>query len=156
APCASTGHGTALGTGWTLTYEMFFYAVFAFAVMLPRRQAVLAVIIGLAAFTATRGLWPVSLINYWAARPVDGVLHGVVLEFAMGAGIALAWREGFRMPRAAALTTLVAGVIGIVVASWYDLHTRSLPIFWGIPCALVVVGAVFAGDPPAPGRLWRW
>lgn len=155
-PCAGDGtHIPALGAGWTLTYEMFFYALFTFAVMLPRRQAVLAVIATLVVFTATRGLWPVSLLNYWAARPVDGEFHGVVLEFAMGAAIALAYREGMRVPRGAALAMLAAGVIGFVVASGFDLHTRSEPTFWGVPCALVVAGSVFAGDPQRPGRSWR-
>src|SRR5688572_9349206 len=39
--------------GWTLNYEMFFYAVFAAAIVLPRRAAVVAVCAALVALVVT-------------------------------------------------------------------------------------------------------
>jgi peptidoglycan/LPS O-acetylase OafA/YrhL len=145
----------ALGGGWTLNYEMFFYALFALAVMLPRRQAVLAVVAVLLALTATRGMWPLTALNWWAARPIGTDLHGVVLEFAMGAVIALAYREGFTLPRWAALSLIAAGIGAFLVACRFALHEWSLPLFWGLPCAAVVAGCVFAGDPTRTGAIWR-
>ena len=32
-----------VGVGWTLNYEMFFYSIFAVAVLAPRRYAALAI-----------------------------------------------------------------------------------------------------------------
>jgi peptidoglycan/LPS O-acetylase OafA/YrhL len=114
----------------------------------------------LVAFTSMRGLWPPAL-DHLAARRIE-------LEDA----ICFPWRRSricVRLPsspspivrasasqRAAALALIVAGTMALIGASAYRLHWQSAPIYWGIPCAAIVAGAIFAGDPKEPGRAWRW
>ncbi len=78
--------------GWTLNYEMAFYALFALALPLGRRGAVLgvlALLAGLVLIGQLPGPWPVPLA-FWS--------DPIVLEFACGAGLALARQEGLRLP----------------------------------------------------------
>jgi len=115
---------------------MFFYAVFAIAVLLPRRRAValasaiiiVAVIVGrLAALPATAAYWT----------------DPIVLEFVLGMLIGLAHREGLRLWSSLGLALLIGGCI-LFAASGY-LGTAQRLFTWGLPAALVVAGATLGG-----------
>src|SRR5690606_11277040 len=85
----------AFSLGWTLNYEMFFYALFATAIMLRRAIAVatvtavlvLLVLIGEAVHQT--GLAPPAALEFWS--------DPIVLEFAFGMGLALLRAEGLRL-----------------------------------------------------------
>ncbi len=86
--------------GWTLNYEMFFYAVFAAALLLPRiwRLPVIATFFGLLVLLgALLAADNAVLVTY--TRPI-------ILEFVAGMVIGEFWLRG-RAPGAAAGTVLV-------------------------------------------------
>ena len=57
------------GLGWTLNYEMFFYAVFTAAIVLPRRAAVLAVTAVFLVFVVAGRARPLPQpLAFWANR----------------------------------------------------------------------------------------
>jgi exopolysaccharide production protein ExoZ len=97
--------------GWTLSYELYFYLVFALFLRFspPRRVlAVVATFLLIAAMTAAFG---------------DGALavfarRDLLLEFVFGMLVALAWQRGWRCPAVAAWpVALAAGVLLAIFAT---------------------------------------
>ena len=136
--------------GWTLNYEMFFYAVFAAAIVLPRRFAVAAVTLVLLALVALGRMTPLPLpFSFWA--------NSIILEFCFGMVIALAYREGVRLPAAAAWGLGIAACAGYA-AMWNPPHAWAewRCLFWGLPSAALVAAAVLARATWQPGTAGRF
>ncbi len=127
----------AFGLGWTLNYEMFFYAIFAPFLFLRRKPAVFAATLLLAGFVAVGGVLGFGnpQLAFWS--------NPIILEFCAGMVLALflpgpliAW------PGRLALAALaIAGLHFAVLApaSW-----RAAA--YGLPALLLVTAAV-AGTP---------
>jgi exopolysaccharide production protein ExoZ len=126
----------ALGQGWTLNYEMFFYACFALAMLLPRRAAFVALTLGLSALV-------------WLGRdltPADPILFtwtdGLLIEFLFGLWIGAARLGGLRAPPVLAAALTIAGV---ALAIWMDPTKGRAPlpgfVLSGVPAALIVTAA---------------
>ena len=90
---------------WTLNYEMFFYVVFAFATLLSQRWAVLAVTAFFIAVLTLPGALAIPIVY-----PFAGWFSSFIYEFAFGMWIALAFREGLRLPRWVSCALLLSGV----------------------------------------------
>lgn len=140
-----------LTLGWSLNYEMFFYACMAFVLMLGTRRVVLAtgLLIGgmvvLGAF-----LTPEHRQLYFLTRPI-------MLEFVVGAMLGVAHARG--LIRFGGLTSV--GLIALA-ASWVVIDPLGLTpsngptandfvrlAGWGAPAALAllaVIGAVQQSD----------
>jgi exopolysaccharide production protein ExoZ len=134
-----------VGQGWTLNYEMLFYVVFAVAVAAPRRLAVAAAtffLIGLVFIGRLVDGLPTA-VSYWA--------DPIVLEFIFGMGIALAYRQGVRLPRPGAVALIVAGFIAFAL---FPMGGTPRALVWGIPAALIVAGSVF-GSFALDARGWH-
>lgn len=130
-----------LVVGWTLNYEMAFYALFALVLTLPaRRQAPAAILALLALAGFGRVAEPSGVLGFYA--------DPVILEFAMGLAIGWAWTAGARPPLAACAALALAGAALLVFA---EDGTR----LWsaGVPAAMLVAGAVFAERARGPLRL---
>ncbi|MEH3118689.1 MAG: acyltransferase [Methylorubrum populi] len=131
------------GLGWTLNYEMAFYGLFALGLGLTRRGAVAwlagALALGVGVGRLIPGL-PVPLA-FWS--------DPIVLEFAFGAGLALARAEGVRLGGLGRLALAAAGVAGLAAAP-AEPSLRFLA--WGLPAALLVAAAVFGRDRPGPSH----
>lgn len=125
-----------LGVGWTLNFEMFFYFVFSSFLFLPRNAAVVK-IGSLLALLAVLGA-PFAPFSVWFSP--------IILEFAMGMGVALAYREGLRFPWWIRVA-LVAGGCWFI---WRYESYGPLPLdrwaFWGIPAAMILGGTVLGSD----------
>jgi len=134
-----------VGQGWTLNYEMFFYAIFAAAVLAPRRIAVaLASGVLIVAVGAGQLYPPASpILAFW--------FEPIVLEFVFGMVVGLAYREGFRLPKPVALLTVLGGFALMFVAHGY-FESRLLSL--GLPAAVIVAGAAF-GDFSLRSPAWR-
>lgn len=138
-----------LGLGWTLNYEMYFYAVFALMLLLPLRAG-LWTLCGLFVLLAAAHLaMPPGAVQlvFWT--------DPIILEFLFGIGLALLVRRGLRLPAWLPPLLLVAGVAGLGFGQLVDIggpFDRLLTA--GIPAALVVAGTVFA-RPRAPGPVGR-
>jgi exopolysaccharide production protein ExoZ len=116
--------------GWTLNYEMFFYAVFGAALLLPERLRIAAVAGVLGALVILGAIFD-------AAPEAEFYMNGIVLEFVAGMVIGRLWNEDAR---------LRIGWAGIVsgFALFALLDPLDLPRFvgLGIPAVLIVLGAL--------------
>jgi peptidoglycan/LPS O-acetylase OafA/YrhL len=124
-----------LYVGWTLIFEMFFYTVFAIALLAQRRVAVVAgASVFLISFTLLFG--PAS--GLWAHAPAaSGIAYladPIIIEFMFGMAIALVYRAGARLPLWATIGLLIAGVV------WLAATVPAVPRLYssGIAAALIV------------------
>lgn len=132
-----------LMVGWTLNYEMFFYALFALALMMRKRFAIIALVLAFVGLVAFGGLFPPesSVLAAWT-RPI-------ILLFLSGALIGFAWARwravwpslspavGLGAIAAIVVAQLVAYNLG-VGAGASDLTWR--PFDWTAAIALVLIG----------------
>ena len=127
------------GLGWTLNYEMAFYALFAVGLGLSRRGAV-AWLVGALALVVLAGRWlpaPPVPLAFWS--------DPIVLEFALGAGLGLLRAEGLRLPAPARSVLAAAGLFGLAAA---PTEPALRLLAWGLPAALLVAAAVLGRDRP--------
>lgn len=140
----------ALGQGWTLNYEMFFYVCFALAMTLPRRAAFVALTLGLALLVwLGRDLTPAQPILFtWT--------DGLLIEFLFGLWIGALRLSGARLPAVAAA---LLAVLGVAAAIWLDPTKGRVPwpgfLLSGGPAALMVAAAALAPQPQGEGPLLR-
>jgi len=69
----------------------------------------------------------------------------MILEFALGMGAAVAYKNGVRIPAAIALLLITAGFATFAIIGTYTDHSL---IKWGIPAAMIVTGAVLGARRP--------
>lgn len=129
--------------GWTLNYEMFFYLLFAVALILPAARAVAslsAFMLGLVCL----GLW---------LKPAPGALafwtHPILLEFVAGMWIGLAHARGLRIGPLLA-GTLLAAAFAILIATRSNIllaYGIQRLLCWGAPAALIVAAAALLPMP---------
>jgi exopolysaccharide production protein ExoZ len=134
--------------GWTLSFEMLFYVVFALA--LTARQGLLRVLVPticvLALVGWTRpGSWPI-----WTS-----LADPIVLEFLMGVGIARLVLGGLRLAAGASFGLLVAGGAGLILLEPGTTSLTMRWLVWGVPAAMIVLGTV-ALEREYGHRLPRW
>ena len=97
--------------GWTLNYEMLFYALFAAGLMLPRAWTLPAITLVLALLVGVESLkGPLALpFGFWG--------QPIVLEFAAGMGIAILRQKGLRLHGALRIAVAMAGAALLVAAA---------------------------------------
>jgi peptidoglycan/LPS O-acetylase OafA/YrhL len=133
--------------GWTLNYEMMFYAIFALALRWRPTVAIPGVIGVLVALAGCgRVLRP-------AWTPAAFWTDSIVLEFAFGVLLAAAALGGTRLPRAGRLLLAAVGLAGLAA----DATGVGIPrgVAWGLPSAALVGAAGLGGAGGAGGRLRR-
>jgi len=127
-----------IGVSWTLSYEVFFYLIFA-ATLVFRSRAVSAllstVVITAATLTAIR--LPDGLFTLFLSDPV-------MLEFCFGLLLALAYSRGLR---ATSVLWMVPGFLLIITATLvFDPRILQMwstivrPLAWGLPSVVVLAG----------------
>ena len=129
-----------LSLGWTLNYEIFFYALLALCLALPRPLVSLS--IGIAGL-ATTGLlfsFDTAAFTFWT--------NPLIVEFLFGIVLARLWQSGWLMPS----TTAAVICLGTGLALLIALDPLPLPRFIaaGLPATLMVA----AGTLLCP--IWRW
>jgi exopolysaccharide production protein ExoZ len=130
------------GVGWTLNYEMFFYAWFSVALLFSRRTGVLLLAAIFTTFVS---------INYFLSlpNPIGYWADSLILEFVFGMMIALAVQAGVRIPCLLSGAFVIIGS-SMLVASDHWLEVPRV-ISLGLPSALIV-GALALADYTAKGR----
>jgi exopolysaccharide production protein ExoZ len=125
--------------GWTLNYEMFFYACFAVALWIGRGRACVAMLIcgGVIASCVSIG---------WLLRP-RGVLpefytNDIMLEFVFGMMVAHVVSVRQSVPRIVAATMVVAGLV-FIVGVVPLLHAPRWSTA-GVAATSVLLGAIWA------------
>jgi exopolysaccharide production protein ExoZ len=127
--------------GWTINYEVFFYGLFAVAMLLGRwrRQAMVL------------GLLALVICGYAVPRPVSAwsfYTNNILLAFAFGIIVQGLWRH-VRLPWSALAWAVLATVaMGLMLLPLADLPKG---LFYGLPAALLVWSAAHLGQHMA----WR-
>jgi exopolysaccharide production protein ExoZ len=107
--------------GWTLNYEMFFYALFALSLWLPRgRIAALVAVLGCLALTG-------SMTHMSPASPAYIYVSPMLLEFAAGMVIGEGYLRGWRQQ-------LWLACLSIPIGLWY--------LRGGLQFQMTIIGAI--------------
>jgi len=132
--------GPLYGVGWTLNYEMFFYALFSLALFAPRIVAVAGLI---ALFLA---LVVVQTLSGGLPLPFGFWFDPLILEFGFGMLLALVFRTGFRLPLPAVAILLLMAIAGFAATSTSQF---GLPrwLAWGVPSTLAVAALSLSSSP---------
>jgi exopolysaccharide production protein ExoZ len=123
-----------LPVGWTLNFEMLFYVIFAFAVVLNAPRITFCLLLCLGVFIAGRLFPEVSLLAFYA--------QSVIFEFAFGMGVAyLLFRARICPPPVFGLLLSILALVWLFGPGW-DYSTDRI-ISMGIPAALLVCGILW-------------
>src|ERR1700733_5403947 len=121
--------------GWTLNYEMFFYLVFAIALIFRDRRQEFVLII--CVFTGAVCLGLIGDNNYLVkvyAKPI-------ILEFVLGVIIGWMFSSKRTAPIFVAIPMIVIGVI-VLFYFPYDVSGFRRLFIWGLPAAIILFSAV--------------
>ena len=136
--------------GWTLNLEMLFYAVFAVALLFPRRAGLSLLFGSLGLLVAARvgGLLPGVALNFWG--------DPIVLGFLLGAAAGIAYVKGVRLSFAAALSLAALGFYALSFTP--DLTVPEDDLFRrlgaALPAAAIVAGFALAPQLDERRRMW--
>lgn len=132
-----TGDKFLIQNGWTLTYEFWFYIIFAATLGFALRTR-LAITSGIMVALAVAGsvLQPTNPTVMFLTAPI-------VLEFVMGIGAYLFVRYGPRSRELSALLVMIGAVILFFYALRGQVHVDRV-FSYGIPMAFVFAGLVSA------------
>jgi exopolysaccharide production protein ExoZ len=119
--------------GWTLNYEMMFYAIFTVCLFFPRRWCLAAALAILCALPLSRGIWPQYGVYTFYTDPA-------VLEFAAGLVIGAAFTARTSTRFIVIVEIMITATLLGALAS-----VSSLPgvVVFGLPAALIVCALVF-------------
>lgn len=142
-----------LSLGWTLNYEMFFYCLFSLCLLMPRRYVgflAVAIIITLAIL----GI----LVPKGASAPVRFWTHNIIIEFAFGIVIAMAYERYGRI-KANLYVSVTLISVGFILLYYLNTPPRpiELPRFIsaGVPAAIITLSVVLLFPAKAEARLPR-
>ena len=126
-----------LTQGWTLNYEMFFYAVFTAVLFAPRRLQLALLSLGLAAPMAAGLLRPASdpTIATYTSLDLAEFLAGVWLGRVWLTGVLRGAAVGWALAALGLATFAVEQAMGVREGPW-----RA--IYWGLPALSLVTGAL--------------
>jgi exopolysaccharide production protein ExoZ len=128
-----------LSVGWTLNYEMLFYILFAGAMLLPRRQAVVALTVFMFALVGVPSILGGTFTTPWSVWT-----SSFLCEFVFGMWIGMAFVEGWRVPLVASAFMVAAALALMIYTSNTGFAPVSRVMGWGIGAALIVAGIVLA------------
>jgi len=137
--------------GWTLNLEMLFYAVFALALLLPRRAGLWLLFGSLGSLVAAHvtGILPGVVLNFWG--------DPIVLGFLFGAAAGIAYNRGVRIGRSWSVLLMLIGFAALLQPGPQngvedDLFRRLSMV---LPSALIVLGAALGPQAGKGSLLWR-
>lgn len=124
-----------LPLGWTLNYEMMFYALFALVLWLPRTIALPILSVLIAGIVLAGQIFrPESLqLRFWC--------DPIILEFLAGIAIQSLCARGLVLPGLARVALAAAGVAILVAVGLPDDLYSQRWILWGGPASLIVLAA---------------
>lgn len=123
--------------GWTLNYEMFFYVLFAAALLAPPKLRAWLLSAALVALVAIRPLGDTQN-PIWATYT-----NPLLLEFGAGVWLGKCWSAD-RLPGRGVSWLLVAlGFAGFAATALSGVDVEPARVlYWGLPALLIVTGAV--------------
>jgi exopolysaccharide production protein ExoZ len=144
-PCVQA-HGAELTThplldqGWTLTYEWYFYLLFALWLAVGSLRSL---VIGAPLFFCA----VIAVASRFAHQGPAAIFFAdpLVLEFCFGLMVGALYSRGIRPTLPVGVFLIAAGVMLFIALSLSDWKVRWL--IWGVPAALIVFGTLSI---PAP------
>jgi exopolysaccharide production protein ExoZ len=135
------------GVGWTLNFEMFFYVLFASVVALPKIAAIASVVSILAMAVAAGALFApaATVLRYWS--------DPIILEFAMGIGLAGVYRTNAILPMSLRVAIVPIAVFFLWIVDEHMPPSHYRVLCWGIPSAFIVAATVLGERRNVEGRL---
>lgn len=120
--------------GWSLSYELYFYATFALSLFAPRRVAyVLITALFVSAYTLGQSIHFHSPLSQF-------LTDGLLLEFLAGIGIYGLYRHNRVLPAPVAVGAVLGGFLEIFA---FNLIGTTNPLLYhAIPAACIVYGTV--------------
>jgi exopolysaccharide production protein ExoZ len=123
-----------LAVGWTLSFEMYFYALVAIGMFIPRRTFIIALGVY---FT----LWALTPLFVTSTSAIFGVASNLlVFEFYFGMLICAAFKSRGGLNKGLGWCALALGAAMLAFATYFfepPFHMRGL--VWGIPAACFVI-----------------
>lgn len=140
--------------GWTLNFEMYFYAICMLALLiLPRRVFLPAVSLTIVAGIVIGLPYHLS-VGEGIEWPAAILLLPITLEFVAGLWIAHLWTRGYRTPLWVNAALIGAAILWLVFAPDASPYTIWRPISWGVP-AIALVWALMASEEKIDFSTWR-
>lgn len=134
---------------WSLTFEVFFYLMFALAIYFPKRRTrplvVLWLLLSFISYLDKLGLaGSLSYLSLTRIHVLNFVFSFYNLEFAMGCAVAYLLkharlRHGGKLALGAAIFFLIGGVLNSLL--WQQFVRADGVLLYGLPAALLVWGA---------------
>jgi peptidoglycan/LPS O-acetylase OafA/YrhL len=143
-----------LGVGWTLNYEMFFYALFATALIFKRRLGASLLITGLAGLVVLGSLIKPLTDTSEPTTVLTFLCSPLLLLFAAGVGLGLAAEKAVRRglylrhARLLSLGLIVLCVLLFLSAIDHTPWRLGWQILFWIACVAIVACAALAVDGP--------
>jgi exopolysaccharide production protein ExoZ len=144
------GFHPILDQGWTLFYEVGFYLLFALLLFWDLRRRLTGI------FVALASLYVIAHLGSGLPQFIAIWQDAIIFEFVLGCSIAYLYRSG-RLPTGyIALGTMLLGWL-LLAASTQFPPVWNRFLFWGLPSALVVAGAIgFEVSPRDQARWFSW
>jgi exopolysaccharide production protein ExoZ len=143
--------------GWTLNYEMFFYALFALTVWLPRARAMQVLAVLLLVAIALGSFVPARLTTaYVWTRPI-------LIDFGLGIGVGMIVAQGVTLNKTLRIFMALGG---IAILALDPMHIFNGPVgttvanewprvfYSGLPASIALAGSVLGPEPRAHRVLW--
>jgi exopolysaccharide production protein ExoZ len=143
--------------GWTLSFEMLFYVLFALSLLVGReriegggRRGLVRFLVVSVGLVALLGLFRTDSWPAWTA-----FADPIVLEFLAGVGIARLALRGCFPGKGVSMALVGMGVAALILLlpGGSILTTRAL--VWGVPAGMIVLGLV-ALESTIVGALPKW
>ncbi len=133
-----------LSLGWTLNYEIFFYAIFALCLALRRPLLSLVAILSTCVIAGLIYPSTATAFVFWS--------NPLILEFLFGVGLARLHQSGWHMPDTGfAVACLLSGFTFLVL---FDAMSIPRVLAAGLPATLIVAsGTLFCPNRTTPGQL---
>jgi exopolysaccharide production protein ExoZ len=127
-----------LFVGWTLNYEMLFYAASALALWVFRRRVLLV----FAAITLLlAALFLIANLTHSNRALVEFLAYDRLLEFPLGFAVWFAWKSGVRIPVALAAPAAVAMYMLMTGIEWAWPNISPL-LGNGVPTCLLLISTL--------------
>ncbi|NBB63344.1 acyltransferase family protein [Pseudomonas sp. ODNR1LW] len=138
-----------LGVGWTLSYEIYFYIIFAVSITVFRGRFLPALSIGIALICLLASFS--GLANNAA---IDFLANPIALEFVMGCWVGHAVKRG--LTTTIPIITSATSVIIIFAAPALLNNEELRVIYWGVPCAAITLSFVSINLNNFKLKPYRW
>lgn len=125
-----------LGQGWTLSYEMYFYVLFAFFLQFRRRWFLPSITLF---FSACIGL---RMVLNFDDTPIGNLLtNPILIEFVFGCLVGTAFVSGRRPGPLVSVGLIGLGCLCMMATIFRGDGGFSRVVVWGLPAVCLVAGA---------------